>query len=157
MEGAYFTKDLFQGHIYFFVYTFCRLLDFSQKLNMTFQDFDNMLSGHKVTAELFKYRLFWKLLKNFGFHRNQCKMNIIYGNGTRGLHTLFQIQKHLLTGYAWFFHFMLYLPSKIVLYRVQKRKGKHVFRKIEIIHKWHIVSTVAQKRTPVGSSNSSCK
>ena len=84
MEGAYFTKGMFPCHISFFLYTFCRLLDFSQKLNKTFQDFDNMLSGHNVTVEIFKYGLFLKLLKNFGFHRNQCKLNIIYGNATRG-------------------------------------------------------------------------
>ena len=60
-EGAYFTNDNFPCHISFFVYTFCRLLDFSQKLYMTFQDFYNKQSGLNVTAELFKYGLFWKI------------------------------------------------------------------------------------------------
>ena len=60
-----------------------RLLSFSQKLNMTFQDFHNLKSGYNVTTELFKYGLFWKLSKNFGFHRNQCKMQILYGYVTQ--------------------------------------------------------------------------
>ena len=51
-----------------------------QKLDMTFQDFHNIQSGYNITAELFKYGLFWKLSNNFGFHRNQCKMHIIYGD-----------------------------------------------------------------------------
>ena len=41
---------------------------------------------------------------------------------------------------------MLFLLSEIVFYGVQKLKGKHVFRKIEIIRVRHIVSSVAQKR-----------
>ena len=40
---------------------------------------------------------------------------------------------------------MLFLLSKIVFYAVKKLKGKLVFRKIEIIHVRHIVSSVAQK------------
>ena len=43
------------------------------------------------------------------------------------------------------------------LYGVQKPKGKHVFRKIEIIHVRHIVSSIAQKRNSVNFRNSSCK
>ena len=38
---------------------------------------------------------------------------------------------------------MLFLLSKIVFYGVQKLKGKRVFKKIEIIHVRHIVSSVA--------------
>ena len=64
---------------------------------------------------------------------------------------------HLFMGYTKIFHFMLFLLSKSVFYGVQKLKGKHVFRKIEIIHAWHIVSSVAQKRNSVDFSNSSCK
>ena len=41
-------------------------------------------------------------------------------------------------------HFMLFLLTKIVFYGAQKLKGKRVFRKIEIIHVQHIVSSVAQ-------------
>ena len=52
---------------------------------------------------------------------------------------------------------MLFLLSKIVFYGVQKLKGKHIFRKIEIIHVRHIVSSVAQKGNSVDFSNSSCK
>ena len=36
------------------------------------------------------------------------------------------------------------LLSKITVYGGQKLKGKHVFRKIEIIHGWQVVSSVAQ-------------
>ena len=39
---------------------------------------------------------------------------------------------------------MLFLLSEITVYGGQKLKGKHVFRKIEIIQGWHIVSSVAQ-------------
>ena len=56
-------------------------------------------------------------------------------------------QSHLFIRYEQFFHFnMLFLPSEIVFYGVQKLKGKRVFRKIEIIHLRHIVSSVAQKQ-----------
>ena len=47
-------------------------LCYSQKFNMTLQDFHNTQSLHSVTQELFLCGLFWKLSKNFGFHRNQC-------------------------------------------------------------------------------------
>ena len=40
---------------------------------------------------------------------------------------------------------------------VQKLRGKHVFRKIEIIDVWHIESSVAQKRNFVDFSYSSLK
>ena len=63
---------------------------------MTFQDFHNIQSGHNVTAELFKYGLFWKLVQNFDFHRHQCKMYIIYGNATHRWYTLFQNQSYIL-------------------------------------------------------------
>ena len=39
-------------------------------LNMTIQGFQNIHSYHKITAEVFEFRLFWKLFKNIGFHRN---------------------------------------------------------------------------------------
>ena len=44
-----------------------------------------------------------------------------------------------------FFHFMLFLLSKTV----QQLRGKHVFRKIEIIYVWHIETSVAKKRNLV--------
>ena len=144
--------------IHFLLYlSIFRLLSFIQKLNMTFQDFHNLKSGHNATTELFKYGLFWKLSKNFGFHRNQCKMQILYGYATHTDTLFFQNQIHLFTGYTQFFHFMLFLLSKITVNGVQKPKGKHGFRKIEIIHGWHIVSSVAQKRNLLDFSNSSCK
>ena len=81
-EGSYFTDGKFSCHISFFVYTFCRLFDFSQKSNMTLQDF--AYTHHSVTQELFLCGLFWKLGKIFGFHRNQCKKEVIYGNAAPG-------------------------------------------------------------------------
>ena len=50
MEGAYFTDDKFSCHISFFVYTFCRLLDLSQNLNMTFQDFKYTRSNKNYSS-----------------------------------------------------------------------------------------------------------
>ena len=102
-----------------------------------------MQSGHNATAELIKYGLFWKLSKNYGFHRNQCKMQIIYGIATQGLSTLFQIQNHLFTVYATFFilcRFCFPILSSIVC---TKQKGKHVLKKMEIIRVWHTVSSEA--------------
>ena len=58
----------------------------------------------------------------------------------------FSKPNHLFTEYAQFFHFMLISLSKIVPYGVQKLKGKHAFRKIEIIHMWQILSSVAPKQ-----------
>ena len=49
---------------------------------------------------------------------------------------------HLICSVLSFYAFLL---SKIVFYGVQKLKGKRVFRKIEIIHVRHIVSSIAQK------------
>ena len=46
---------------------------------MTLQDFPNTQYDHSITIELFRCVLFWKLSKNFGFHRNQCKKEVIYG------------------------------------------------------------------------------
>ena len=66
----------------------------------------------------------------------------------------FRNQIHLFTEYAQFFHSMLLLLSKIVSYNVQKLKGKHAFRKTEIIHvsvsvSRQSVSSVAHKIIPV--------
>ena len=82
----------------------------------------------------------------------------------QGLHCLlkadtlfFQNQSHLFIRYAQFFHFMLFLRSEIVFYGVQKLKGKHVFRRIEIIHVRLIISSIAQKGNSVDFRDSSCK
>ena len=102
-------RGKFPCHISFCVYTFCRLLEFSQKLNMTFPDFHNIQSDYSITAELFKY-----CFKGLSFHGNQCKMQIYDGHVTQGLYTLFQNQLHSFTGYAQLFHSMLLQLSKIV-------------------------------------------
>ena len=52
---------------------------------------------------------------------------------------------------------MLSLSFYAVFYGVQTLKRKRVFRKIEIIHVRHIVSSIAQKQNSVDFSNSSCK
>ena len=122
---------------------------------MILQDFPYTQSDHSVTQELFLCGLFWKLSKNFGFHRNQCKKEVIYGSAAPGLCTLFRNQVHLFTEYAQFFHFMLLSLSKIVSNGVQKLKGKHAFRKIEIVHVCQFVSCVAQKRNHMDVINSS--
>ena len=46
------------------------------------------------------------------------------------------------------------LLSKIVFCEVQKQNGELIFRKIDIIHEWHIISWVAKK--PVDFNNSGC-
>ena len=56
--------------------------------------------------------------------------------------TLFSKPKSFIIRYAQFFHFMLFVLSEIVFYGVQKLKDKRVFMKIEIIHVWHIVSSL---------------
>ena len=67
---------------------------------------------------------------------------------------LFFETKFIYSEYAQFFHFMLLSLSKCVSYGVQKLKGKLAFRKIEIIHVWQFVSSVAQKRNHVDVINS---
>ena len=76
-------------------------------------------------------------------------MQIVYGYNTQSLYTLFQNQSRLFIRYVQFFDFMLFLLSKFIFYGVKKLKGKRVFRKIEIIHVRHIVSSVAQKQNSV--------
>ena len=70
----------------------------------------------------------------FGFHKNQCKMQLIYGNVTQSCYIIFQNQIHLFAGYPQFFHFMMFMLTKIVYNGVHKLRGKHVSRKIKIIH-----------------------
>ena len=80
-------------------------------------------------------------------------MQIVDGYVTQSWYTLFQNQSHSFIRYVQFFHFILFLLSEIVFYGVQKLKGERVFRKIEIIHVWHIVSSVAQKQILVDFTN----
>ena len=51
LEVAYFTDDKFICHISFFVYTFFRLLDFIQKLNMMFLDFHNIQYNKSIIIQ----------------------------------------------------------------------------------------------------------
>ena len=123
---------------------------------MTLQDFPNTQSDYSVTQELFLCGLFWKLFKNFGFHRNQCKKEVILRYCGSGLmHSFSKPSSFFFTEYAQFFHFMLFSLSKIVSHGVQTLKGKHAFRKIEIVHLWQFVYSVEQKRNPVDVINSS--
>ena len=76
-------------------------------------------------------------------------MQIIYGNGTQGLYTLFQNQIIYLRGTLISFTLCWLLLSKNVFFRVQKQNDKPVFREIEIIRVWNIVSSVALRRNLV--------
>ena len=143
---AYFAYGKISCHISFFVDTFCRLFDFGQKSKMTLEDFHHTQSDHSITQELFQYGFVWKLSKNIGFHRNQCKIGVIYGNATPGLCNLFQNQSHL---FIVMLSSFILLLSNIVSYSVQELKGKHVFRKIVIIHVRQFVSSVARKGNPI--------
>ena len=62
--------------------SFCRLLNFSQKLNVTFQGFLNIQSGHTITAELFKF-VFFENYQRFSVSI-ETSAQIIYGNVTQG-------------------------------------------------------------------------
>ena len=110
---------------------------------MTFQDFHNLKSGHKrhdrIIQMFFVFCL--KLSKNFGFHRNQCKMQILYGYVTQSCYTLFQNFIHGVYSVL-----SLYAVFAFQNYRLwwAETKGQRCFRKIEIIHGWHSVSSVAQ-------------
>ena len=54
-----------------FAYTFCKLLDFSQKLNMILLDFHNTQS--KIHSRIILKLLSFEIINGFGFHINQCK------------------------------------------------------------------------------------
>ena len=101
-------------------------------------------------------RRFQKLSKNFGFHRNQYKVQIIYGNAYDSLFTVLQNRFQVFIGHASFFHFALCLFAKIVFCAVQNTNGKLTFRKIVNIQLWHFVSSVAQKGNPPNFNNMSC-
>ena len=51
------------------------------------------------------------------------------------------------------FSFYAVFAFQNLFYGAQKRKGRQVFRKIEIKYVCHIVSSVANKRNPVDFSN----
>ena len=89
-------------------------------------------STYKFTIDLFKYRLFQKLSKDFGFHRNQCKMQIMYGNAHDNRCICFQNRFHLFIVHASFFHFSSCLFAKIVFFAVQITKGKFKFGTLKI-------------------------
>ena len=72
----YLTDGKFPCHISFFAYTFCRLLHFSQKLNMILLDFHNTHPDRKCTKELFKYGSFLKLSMDFCFHKISAKCRL---------------------------------------------------------------------------------
>ena len=151
----YFSDNVFVPFS-FFLYTFWSLLVFCWKTNMVGLDFWDTQFSLKFTPELFKYCLFQKLSKNFCFHRDQCKMQIMYGNAHDNWCTVFQNCFQFFIGHASFFQFALCLFAKIVFRAVQNSKGKLTFRKIENIQPCHFVSSVAQKRNPPNFSNFSC-
>ena len=117
----------FQSPFSLFVYIFKRLLDLDQK--SAEYEFSRV-SLHSVcqsaTVELFSIGLIWKFSKSFCFHRNRCKMQIIYGNVVRSFYTFFN-QIHLFILAYSFVSFHVFL-SKIDVCDVQKRMSKHIFR-----------------------------
>ena len=118
--------------ISFFFYTFRRPAVFCWKTIMNVEDFCSTHSNYKLTTELFKYRTFQKLSKDFSFQRNQCKMKIIYSNALDSWCIIFQNRFHLFIMHASFFHFLLCLFAKIAFFAVQITKGKlELNRKIE--------------------------
>ena len=136
-------------HISFFVYIFCRLLRFSQILNMVIQDFQNniiMINSQQKYSNFVYFGNYLRITNSIGTSAKCRSYTVMLLKAD----TLFSKTSHLFIRYAQLLHFMLFLLSKIVFYRVKKLKCKHVFRKIEIIHVWHIVSSVAQKRKFIG-------
>ena len=78
---------------------------------MVVLDVYNTQSSYKFTPELFRYCNF-QVIKDFRFHRKQCKM---------------QIYAHR---ECFLFHFALRVFVKIVFCAVQNTKGKLPFNKI---------------------------
>ena len=133
---------------------FCRLLWFSQILNMTIQDFQNIHSYHKITTEVFEFHLLWKISVLIGTSAKWRSYTVMLIKAD----TLFFKTKVIYSlGMLWPSLYAVFAFQNCLLWCVQKLKGKRVFRKIEIIHVRHIVSSVAQKQNSVDFSNSNCK
>ena len=116
----------FPCYISFFVYTFCRLLSFSQKLNMTFQDFHNVPSDYNVTTELFRC----------GLCGNYPRISVAIETSAKCTHfTVMLLKTNILFLKPKIIYsalsFYAVLLSTIFLYGLQKKKGKHEFRKIQ--------------------------
>ena len=105
---------------------------------------------------MFKYRIFQKLSKDFGFHRNHCKIQIMYGNAHDSCCIIFQNRFHLAVVHASIFYSASCLFAKIAFCAVQITKGKLKFRKIENMQLWHFVSSVTKKRNPLNLNNFNC-
>ena len=113
---------------------------------MNVEDFCSTHSNYTLTTKLFKYRIFQKLSKDFGFHRNQCKMQIMYGSAHGCCCINFQNRFHLFIVHTSFFHFASCLYAEITFSAVQITTGKLKFRKIENMQLWHFVSSVTKKK-----------
>ena len=68
----------------------------------------------------------------------------------------FQNQINVFFVNAPFFHSMMLLLPKIVSCGVLKQEGEFTFRKVKIIHMWHIVSSIARKLNWMDFVNSCC-
>ena len=77
MYIAYLINDKFPYHMYMFVYTFRRLLDFNMKLNTIFLEFINTQSDNKYIAKVFKYDLFSKLSVDFDLKEISAKCGLL--------------------------------------------------------------------------------
>ena len=49
-----------------------------QIFDMTVKESKHARSGYSVLSELFFYGFICKISKKFAFHRNQCKLSILY-------------------------------------------------------------------------------
>ena len=136
-----------------FSYAFWRPAVFGFNTILNVEDFCSTYSNYKLTTELFKYHLFQKLSKDFGFHSNQCKMQIMYGNAHDSWCIIFKPD---------FISSSCMLPSfilrrvclpKITFFAVQITKDKLKFRKIENMQLWHFVTN---KRNPLNLNNFRC-
>ena len=123
---------------------------------MTIQDFQNIHSYHKITAEVFEFRLFWKLSKNIGFHRNYCKMQIdtvmllkadTLFFKTKVIYSFDMLGSFILCFFA-FQNCLLWCAETKRQMRIQEN---------EIFHVRHIVSSIAQQRNSVDFIKLSCK
>ena len=86
-----YDKIFFAGGILFrlqvfmpFSFLFLFILKFGSFCYGTLYDISwlkyDTQSSYEFTPELFKYSQLLKLSKKFCFHRNQCKIQIMYGN-----------------------------------------------------------------------------
>ena len=83
-------------------------------------------------------------------------MQIIYGNATQDWYTLFSKSKSFIHRVCSFLSFLCWFVFKNCLLSCGETNGQTCIQE-NGEYFWHIVTSVAQQRNPVGFSNSSCK